>query len=59
MTMTQDMPAPTHETRLAALGITLPEAAPSPIGAFRNLLRHGASLYVSGQGPVLADGTLL
>lgn len=59
MTMTDEFPAMTHETRLAALGITLPEAAPSPIGAFRNLRRHGDSLYVSGQGPVLADGTLL
>ena len=59
MTMTDEFPAMTHETRLAALGITLPDAAPSPIGAFRNLRRHGSSLYVSGQGPVQADGTLL
>ena len=59
MTMTQDVSATSHETRLAALGITLPDAAPSPIGAFRNLRRHGSSLYISGQGPVLADGTLL
>ena len=56
MTMTQDIPAMTHEARLAALGIALPQAAPRPIGAFRNLRRHGDSLYVSGQGPVTADG---
>mgnify|MGYP000879287302 FL=1 len=59
MTMTHDIPAMTHEARLAALGIVLPQAAPRPIGAFRNLRRHGDSLYVSGQGPVTADGTLL
>ena len=29
--MTPDIPASTHETRLAALGITLPEAAPGGI----------------------------
>lgn len=45
--------------RLAALGVDLPPAAPTPIGAFCNVRRTGNLLYVSGQGPVLADGTLL
>jgi enamine deaminase RidA (YjgF/YER057c/UK114 family) len=56
--MTFDAPQ-TPETRLRALGLTLPATAPSPIGAFRNLRRSGDMLYVSGQGPVTADGTLL
>lgn len=49
----------TPETRLKTLGIVLPKSAPAPIGAFRNLRIHGASVYVSGQGPVEADGTLI
>lgn len=44
--------------RLAALGITLPPAAPTPIGAFCNLRRSGNLLFVSGQGPVHPDGRL-
>jgi enamine deaminase RidA (YjgF/YER057c/UK114 family) len=55
--MTFDAPQ-TPETRLRALGLTLPAAAPAPIGAFRNLRRSGDLVYVSGQGPVTADGTL-
>jgi enamine deaminase RidA (YjgF/YER057c/UK114 family) len=49
----------TPEKRLADLGIKLPNAGPSPIGAFCNVRRSGSQLYVSGQGPVMADGTLL
>lgn len=49
----------THETRLLARGLTLPTVAPTPIGAFRNLRRSGRRVYVSGQGPVTADGTFL
>lgn len=49
----------TAETRLACLGIDLPEMPPAPIGAFCNVRAHGDLLYVSGQGPVLPDGTLL
>ncbi|MCB1494072.1 MAG: RidA family protein [Rhodobiaceae bacterium] len=45
--------------RLARLGIELPAAAPTPIGAFRNVRVTGNLAFVSGQGPVLADGTLL
>lgn len=49
----------TPEARLAGLGIVLPEAAPKPIGSFCNVRRSGDLLFVSGQGPVEADGTLL
>jgi len=45
--------------RLARHGIELPAAAPTPIGAFCNVREAGALAFVSGQGPVLADGTLL
>lgn len=48
----------TAERRLAALGITLPETAPSPIGSFCNVRESRGLLYVSGQGPVAADGRL-
>jgi len=51
--------APTPESRLRALGLVLPAAAPAPIGAFRNLRRAGGLVYVSGQGPVAADGGLM
>ncbi|TQS70130.1 RidA family protein [Rhodobacteraceae bacterium] len=50
---------PTPETRLKSLGIDLPERAPNPIGAFTNVRETGMMIYVSGQGPVTADGTLL
>lgn len=49
----------TPESRLKTLGLVLPNAAPAPIGAFRNLRLLGGSIYVSGQGPVLPDGTLI
>lgn len=49
----------TPEARLKARGLTLPEGAPSPIGVFCNVRRSGRLLYVSGQGPVRADGTLM
>lgn len=48
----------TAEHRLAALGITLPEAAPSPIGSFCNVRESRGWLFVSGQGPVAANGDL-
>jgi len=56
--MTFDAPQ-TPESRLRALGLTLPATAPSPIGAFRNLRRSGDLVYVSGQGPVTTRGALL
>jgi hypothetical protein len=46
------------EARIARAGLRLPHAAPEPIGAFSNLRSHRGLLYVSGQGPVLPDGTL-
>nr|WP_240804489.1 RidA family protein [Qingshengfaniella alkalisoli] len=39
--------------------LDLPAAPPDPIGNFSNTLIVGDMLYVSGQGPVQADGTLL
>lgn len=47
------------ERRLGELGLELPPAAPTPIGAFCNARRLGGLVYISGQGPVLADGTLM
>ncbi|GAA2876615.1 enamine deaminase RidA (YjgF/YER057c/UK114 family) [Aminobacter niigataensis] len=43
--------------RLAALGLTLPPP-PSPIATYVPFVREGDILYLSGQGPKLADGTL-
>jgi len=47
------------EMRLGLIGVSLPDAAPTPIGAFCNVRKTGNLLFVSGQGPVQADGTLL
>jgi enamine deaminase RidA (YjgF/YER057c/UK114 family) len=47
------------EARLKARGLHLPELAPSPIGSFKNVKQVGSLLFVSGQGPVLPDGTLM
>lgn len=44
---------------LQKLGIDLPASAPAPIGAFCNVKQSGNLVFVSGQGPVKADGTLL
>lgn len=43
--------------RLAALGLTLPPP-PSPIATYIPFVREGDILYLSGQGPKQADGTL-
>ncbi|MDW6024594.1 RidA family protein [Mesorhizobium sp. BAC0120] len=43
--------------RIAALDLEL-LPAPTPIGTFRNVLQVGNILYVSGQGPLDADGIL-
>ncbi|HEV7367621.1 RidA family protein [Arenibaculum sp.] len=45
------------EARLAALGVTLPPA-PEPVGNFVGHRRAGQLLFLSGQGPVEADGRL-
>lgn len=43
--------------RLRALGLDL-VTPPTPIGNFRNFVRCGSLLFISGQGPLEADGTL-
>ncbi|PWE54184.1 hypothetical protein DEM27_20950 [Metarhizobium album] len=48
----------THSDRLRSLGLDLIPAQ-TPIGNFRNAVRAGSMLYVSGQGPAKADGTLM
>lgn len=48
----------THSDRLRSLGLDL-TPAPTPIGNFRNAVKVGSMLYVSGQGPTTADGTLM
>ena len=49
---------PGAEDRLLAAGIRLPSAAPKPIGCFANVVVHDGLAWVSGQGPVHADGSL-
>jgi enamine deaminase RidA (YjgF/YER057c/UK114 family) len=44
------------EERLGQLGLLLPELPPLPVGNFANAVLIGSMLYVSGQGPVTADG---
>jgi enamine deaminase RidA (YjgF/YER057c/UK114 family) len=46
-----------HEDRLKHLGIVLPPL-PAPKGAYVPGVLHGGLLYLSGQGPLLEDGTL-
>ncbi|MBU0737035.1 MAG: RidA family protein [Alphaproteobacteria bacterium] len=57
--MNVEQTQPTPEARLKSLGLLLPQAAPAPIGAFRNLRIDRGTVYVSGQGPVRPDGTLI
>ncbi|HEV3165051.1 MAG TPA: RidA family protein [Isosphaeraceae bacterium] len=45
------------EARLAELKLTLPPA-PKPVATYVTAVRHGDLLYVSGHGPLRADGTL-
>lgn len=45
------------EMRLARMGLTLPQV-PVPVGNFNLGSIDGTTLYLSGQGPVLEDGTL-
>lgn len=47
------------EARLRQLGFTLPDLPPAPVGNFANAVKIGSLLYVSGQGPVTADGRLM
>lgn len=46
------------ESRLIELGIDLPPA-PKPVGVYKPVLVVDNLLYVSGQGPLKSDGTLI
>ena len=46
-----------HLTRLESLGLKMPPV-PRPVGNFRNFVRTGSLIFISGQGPREADGTL-
>jgi enamine deaminase RidA (YjgF/YER057c/UK114 family) len=48
----------TPESRFAALGFVLPPAPP-PGGVYRPVVVAGTLAYVSGHGPVRADGSLI
>lgn len=48
----------TPEERLERLGLALP-CVPTPIGTFVNAVRVGNLLFLSGQGPLMEDGTLM
>lgn len=51
------VPSLTPEARLVALGLQLPPSPP-PVANFVPLRRIGNLLYLSGQGPLEADGRL-
>ena len=46
------------DARLAELGIELPPA-PKPVGVYKPALIVGDVVYMSGHGPLKADGTLI
>ena len=46
------------ESRIKELGLELPPA-PRPMGVYKPVLLVGNFLYVSGQGPLKPDGTLI
>lgn len=46
------------EQRFAALQLQLPPA-PKPAGVYKPIVQVGSLLYVSGHGPLKADGTLI
>jgi enamine deaminase RidA (YjgF/YER057c/UK114 family) len=46
------------ESRIAELKLVLPPS-PKPLGVYKPVLVIGKFLYVSGQGPMRADGTLI
>jgi enamine deaminase RidA (YjgF/YER057c/UK114 family) len=46
------------ELKIKDLGLVLPPA-PKPIGVYKPVLVIDKFLYVSGQGPILADGTMI
>jgi enamine deaminase RidA (YjgF/YER057c/UK114 family) len=47
----------TAEDRLKELGLTLPQV-PTPMGNYVPFRRDGQVIYLSGQGPRKADGTM-
>jgi len=46
------------ESRIIELGLNLPPA-PKPVGVYKPVLVVDKTLYVSGQGPMKSDGTLI
>jgi enamine deaminase RidA (YjgF/YER057c/UK114 family) len=46
------------EARIIELGLELPPA-PKPVGVYKPVVVSGLYLFVSGQGPLLSDGTLM
>lgn len=46
------------DLRIIELGLILPPA-PKPVGVYKPVLVVDKFLYISGQGPILADGTLM
>lgn len=46
------------ELKIKELGLVLPPA-PKPLGVYKPVLVIGKFLYVSGQGPILPDGSML
>lgn len=46
------------ELKIAQLGLELPQV-PKPMGVYKPVLVIGSFLYVSGQGPLRSDGTLI
>src|SRR5512145_2175408 len=46
------------ESRITQLNLQLPPA-PKPVGVYKPVLIIGNILYVSGQGPMRTDGTLV
>jgi len=48
----------THEARFARLNLVLPPA-PKPVAVYRPLVTVHGLAYVSGHGPVCADGSLI
>ena len=51
-------PSMSAETRLAELHLVLPKA-PKPVAVYKPLVITGNLAFVSGHGPVRADGTLI
>ncbi len=48
--------ASTPETRIQELHLTLP-SAPKPVAVYKPAMKSGNMLYISGHGPIKADGT--